>query len=425
MPPVSYVLTAILVVVVVGLTIALISVSRRAVPPPTDDIDRRMADLMAAQQALGGKVDTVSQQQVATSKALTDTLTMSQQIITKELNLRLEAVHTAMGENLSDSATATAKSLGELSQRLETIDKAQKNITDLSEQVVSLQHVLDDKHARGAFGEVQLNDIVVDALPPSAYGFQVVLSNARRADCVIKLPNPPGPIVIDAKFPLTAYMSMLDADDDMERQRFAKQLGSDTKKHIRDIADRYIIPGETSDSALMFIPSEAVYAELHAHHPDVIELSHRSKVYLVSPTTMMATLTTVRAVLRDVRMREQASLIQVEISVMLKDVDRLLDRVRKLETHFDQADRDIKDIRISANKISSRGTKIEELELDEGVAVPPLGQGDPFDFDDESLPPEVGQGVDAGDANRDEEDTGGLFGDDDGDVVDGDLGTSD
>ena len=268
-----------------------------------------------------------------------------------------------------------------MSQRLETIDKAQKTITDLSEQVVTLQHVLDDKHARGAFGEVQLNDIVVDALPPSAYGFQVVLSNARRADCVIKLPNPPGPIVIDAKFPLTAYMAMLDADDATQRAAHAKQLGSDTKKHIRDIAEKYIIPGETSDSALMFIPSEAVYAEIHAHHPDVVELSHRLKVYLVSPTTMMATLTTVRAVLRDVRMREQASLIQVEIAVMLKDVDRLMDRVRKLETHFDQADRDIKDIRISANKIASRGSRIEELELDEGTSGPSLETAETFDFD--------------------------------------------
>jgi DNA recombination protein RmuC len=345
-------------------------------------MEARMAQLIQSQQALVGKVDAVSQQQVTSSQVLADTLHQTHQQLTKELNERLHAVEMSMGENLTDSAKATAQSLGELSQRLETIDKAQRNITDLSEQVVSLQHVLDDKHARGAFGEVQLNDIVVDALPPSAYGFQVVLSNARRADCVIRLPNPPGPIVIDAKFPLTAYMSMLGADDAEERRRFSRQLGVDTKKHIKDIADRYIIPGETSDSALMFIPSEAVYAELHAHHPDVVELSHRLKVYLVSPTTMMATLTTVRAVLRDVRMREQASIIQVEIGVMLKDVDRLMERVRKLETHFDQADRDIKDIRISANKISSRGTKIEELELDEPASAAELGIGETFDFDE-------------------------------------------
>lgn len=378
-----YVVIGILAIAVVGLVVLVFRMYQASQEPSTrDDVERRLSELMQAQQALVGKVDGMSQHQVASSKALTDTLSVSQKQLTEQLNERLSQVQSSMGDNLTDSAKATAKSLGELSQRLETIDKAQQNITDLSEQVVTLQHVLDDKHARGAFGEVQLNDIVIDALPPSAYDFQVVLSNARRADCVIRLPNPPGPIVIDAKFPLTAYMAMLDADDAAERARFAKQLGVDTKKHIKDIADRYILPGETSDSALMFIPSEAVYAELHAHHPEVIELSHRTKVYLVSPTTMMATLTTVRAVLRDVRMREQASLIQVEISVMLKDVERLMDRVRKLETHFDQADRDIKDIRISANKISSRGTKIEELELDDGGSQPSLGTPEKFDFDE-------------------------------------------
>lgn len=375
-----YVVLIALTVAVVGLAIALV-VAMRSPGASDDELESRMAGLMAAQQALAGKVESVQQQQIVSSKALTDTLTVSQQQLAKDVSERLAAVQASMGENLSDSAKATAKSLGELSQRLETIDKAQRTITDLSEQVVSLQHVLDDKHARGAFGEVQLNDIVIDALPPSAYDFQVVLSNARRADCVIRLPNPPGPIVIDAKFPLTSYAAMLDTHDEAERLAYAKQLGLDTKKHIKDIADRYIIPGETSDSALMFIPSEAVYAELHAHHPDVIELSHRSKVYLVSPTTMMATLTTVRAVLRDVRMREQASLIQVEIGVMLKDVERLMDRVRKLETHFDLADRDIKDIRISANKISTRGTRIEELELDDSGRTPELGVSESFDFD--------------------------------------------
>ena len=376
-----YLVIGTLAVAVIVLSVAVIRFARTPDDSTADDLERRMADLMAAQQALVGKVDAVSHNQVTSSKAITDTLTTSNQQLAKQLAERLELVQAAMGENLSGSAQATAKSLGELSQRLETIDKAQKNITNLSEQVVSLQHVLDDKHARGAFGEVQLNDIVVDALPPSAYSFQQVLSNAKRADCVINLPNPPGPIVIDAKFPLTSYSAMLDTDNDVERAAYAKQLGADTKKHIKDIAERYIIPGETSDSALMFIPSEAVYAEIHAHHPDVIELSHRSKVYLVSPTTMMATLTTVRAVLRDVRMREQASLIQVEIAVMLKDVDRLLDRVHKLESHFGQADRDIKDIRISANKISSRGTKIEELELEDGAPRPAIGPDESFDFD--------------------------------------------
>jgi len=346
------------------------------------EMHERMIELAQAQQALVGKVDAVGQQQVVTTKTLTETLSASQKQLSVEMSARLETVQERMGVNLSESAQSTAKSLGELSQRLATIDKAQKNITDLSEQVVSLQHVLDDKHARGAFGEVQLNDLVQDVLPPSAYDFQVVLSNSRRADCVIKLPNPPGPIVIDAKFPLTAYTAMMNAEDEAERSRHTKQLGMDTKRHIKDIADRYILVGETSDSALMFIPSEAVYAELHAHHPEVVELSHRLRVFLVSPTTMMATLTTVRAVLRDVRMREQAGLIQVEVSTMLKDVERMMDRVGKLESHFDLADRDIKDIRISANKISSRGTKIEELELSEDENPPSaLGSSEPLPFD--------------------------------------------
>ena len=371
-----------LIAAVVAVGVWVVWAIRNANSGGTTAVQERLAAMMEAQQALVGKVDAVSQQQVATSQALTDSLSTSQKALAKDLNERLAQVQATMGENLTDSATQTAKSLGELQQRLETIDKAQRNITDLSEQVVSLQHVLDDKHARGAFGEVQLNDIVIDALPPSAYDFQVVLSNSRRADCVIKLPNPPCPIVIDSKFPLTSYMSMLDSESADERTRHAKQLGVDTKKHINDIAERYILPGETSDSALMFIPSEAVYAELHAHHPDVVALSHKRKVFLVSPTTMMATLTTVRAVLRDVRMREQASLIQVEISTMLRDVERMMDRVRKLESHFDLANRDIKDIRISANKIASRGTKIEELELDEPSKSQAFGAPDTLALDD-------------------------------------------
>ncbi|MEA2093900.1 MAG: DNA recombination protein RmuC, partial [Pseudomonadota bacterium] len=331
------------------------------------------------------RVEIYGQQQITTTNALKDSVSQSQVKLSSDLNTRLETVQEKMGTNLSASAKATAASLGELSQRLEAIDKAQTNITNLSEQVVSLQHVLDDKHARGVFGEVQLNDIVVDALPKSAYGFQVVLSNGKRADCVIRLPNPPGPIVIDAKFPLSAYMEMMNADNDQDRERHAKQLGVDTRKHVNDIADKYILFGETSDSALMFIPSEAVYAELHAHHPGVIELSHKRKVFIVSPTTMMATLTTVRAVLRDVKMREQAGLIQVEVVTMMQDVSRMMERVRKLEGHFDLAQRDVKDIRISADKVASRGSKIEALELtDEGDSPAALNEptGSLFDESD-------------------------------------------
>jgi len=190
-----------------------------------------------------------------------------------------------------------------------------------------------------------------------------VLSNQKRADCLIKLPNPPGSVVVDAKFPLTAYRNMLDADTDTERAAFAKQLKTDVKTHIKAIAGKYIIPGETADSALMFLPSEAVYAELHANHADVIEASYKARVYIVSPTTMMATLTTVRAVLRGAEMRKQAGVIQTEVGTMLVDVGRLSDRVGSLRRHFDQANRDIDQIVTSASKVQTRGTKIHELDL--------------------------------------------------------------
>ena len=364
------VLLVVLIVAVIAVAVLVVRSNTSTSEAEMEDLRRTLVQMSQEQQKLLGKVDSVGQQQVVTANTLADAVNQSQVKLSADLNERLETVQEKMGTNLTASAKATAASLGELSQRLESIDKAQANIANLSEQVVSLQHVLDDKHARGAFGEVQLKDIVVDALPTSAYDFQAELSNGRRADCLIRLPNPPGPIVIDAKFPLSAYTDMLNSDNDDDRKRHAKQLTSDTKKHINDIADKYILVGETSDSALMFIPSEAVYAELHAHHPGVIELSHKRKVFLVSPTTMMATLTTVRAVLRDVQMREQAGLIQIEVVTMMKDVTRMMERVSKLEGHFDLAQRDVENIRISANKVSARGSKIEAVELSDEDGSP-------------------------------------------------------
>jgi DNA recombination protein RmuC len=360
---VTEILLVVLIVAVTGVAVLVVKVNSSTDSQEVDELQRSLDQMVQEQTLLANTIEAYGKQQATSTDALKDSMNQSQVRLSADVNQRLETVQEKMGTSLTASAKATAASLGELSQRLETIDKAQSNITNLSEQVVSLQHVLDDKHARGAFGEVQLNDIVLDALPTSAYDFQAVLSNGKRADCLIRLPNPPGPIVIDAKFPLSAYTEMLNADNDDDRARYARQLTSDTRKHINDIADKYIIVGETSDSALMFIPSEAVYAELHAHHPSVIELSHKRKVFIVSPTTMMATLTTVRAVLRDVKMREQAGLIQVEVVTMIKDVARMMERVGKLEGHFDLAQRDIKDIRVSADKVSSKGSKIEALEL--------------------------------------------------------------
>ncbi|MEE8334565.1 MAG: DNA recombination protein RmuC, partial [Alphaproteobacteria bacterium] len=222
-----------------------------------------------------------------------------------------------------------------------------------------------NKQARGAFGEVQLQDIVTSALPPSAYGFQETLGNGKRADCLIRLPNPPGDIVIDAKFPLESYRALIAAKDDAARTAARRRFATDVNKHVTDIAERYIVPGETAESALMFLPSEAVYAELHTSFGEVIERSHRARVWIVSPTTLMATLNTVRAVLKDARMREQAGLIQNEVMTMLTDLTRLDDRVGKLESHFSMAEKDLRAIRISSDKIKGRGERIGEIEMGE------------------------------------------------------------
>ncbi|MEA2024661.1 MAG: DNA recombination protein RmuC [Actinomycetota bacterium] len=331
----------------------------------SEEADRRAEQLAASQQALTGQLTSLANQQAASAAATAKAVQESSERLTKSMNERLEAVQDRMGESLQKSSKETAESVTKLTERLTVIDQAQQNITKLSTEVVGLQHILDDKQARGAFGEVQLEAIVEDALPNSAYEFQSVLSNGKRADCLIKLPNPPGSVVVDAKFPLTAYRSMLNAEDDAGRAAFAKQLGEDVKKHIRDISDRYIVEGETADSAMMFLPSEAVYAELHANHPAIIDASYKARVYIVSPTTMMATLTTVRAVLRDVEMRKQAGVIQTEVGTMLTDVGRLSERVESLRKHFGQANRDVDQIEISAGKVQTRGTRIHELDLGE------------------------------------------------------------
>ncbi len=376
-------LLVVLVVAVVVLAVVVIRAQRSGKDPSDDlrlnqfgQIEQRMVDMMAAQQVLVGKVDTVSKQQIESVKAVTDTVSKSQANLSQTLSERLAKVEAEMNKNLASSSKETAQSLAGLKERLETIDKAQDNIKALSEQVVSLQHVLDDNPARGAFGEIQLADIVESMLPSFAYQMQAPLLNGKQVDCLIKLPDPPGPISVDAKFPLKAYQEMLAADNQIDRDKAGKRLANDTKKHIRDIAEKYVgqaIDDDTStaENALMFIPSEAVYGELHAHHPSVIAESHKRKVYLVSPTTLMATLTTVRAILRDVEMRKQASVIQSEVGTLLVDIGRLNTRVTSLDRHFDQAARDIEDIKKSSTKILSRGDKIEALDLTEHV--PPSG----------------------------------------------------
>lgn len=281
------------------------------------------------------------------------------------VNERLDALSKRLGDGLTQQTEKTGETLNKLHERLAVIDTAQKKITDLSEQVVGLQDILSNKQARGAFGEIQLNDLVRGVLPPSAYEFQVQLSNGKRADCLLQLPNPPGPIAIDSKFPLESYRAIQDAKSEIELAAAERAFRTDIKNHIKAIAEKYIISGETSDSALMFLPSEAVYAELQANFQDLVEESFLRKVFIVSPTTLWATLNTIRAVLKDVSMREQADVIQTEVGKMLVDVGRLDDRVDKLQNHMRMADKDLRDIRTSTDKVAKRGERITEIELGE------------------------------------------------------------
>ncbi|MCK5424999.1 MAG: DNA recombination protein RmuC [Emcibacter sp.] len=331
-----------------------------------NDSNAQMQHMLQVTASLEGRLSQMSEQ---TAK---DTAQMN-----RTLAERLDKVSHRMGESLEKTNKNTTESLGELKVRLAVIDEAQKNITKLSGQMMSLQDILDNKQARGAFGEIQLNDLVSQILPPSAYAFQAQMSNGRRADCLIKLPNPPGSIVVDAKFPLESYHLLRNAENDGQKKAAISRFKSDILKHVKDISEKYIINGETAESALMFLPSEAVYAELHASFSDVVEKSYRAKVWIVSPTTLMATLNTVRAVLKDARMREQAGVIQKEVVTLLQDVERLDGRVNDLRKHFNQADKDIEKISTSTRKITSRGEKIEGLQLEEGEA-PEAAIGSPI-----------------------------------------------
>jgi len=306
-------------------------------------------------------------------------MTESQGQLTRTIEQRFEHVSKRLGDGLSEHSQRTGDVIKQVHERLAVIDAAQQNLSSLTDQMVGLQDILSNKQARGAFGEIQLNDLVTDALPPSAYSFQAVLGNGKRADCLLTLPNPPGSIVIDSKFPLESYLALRNADSDEARKVALRGFGTDVLKHVRDIAEKYIIAGETAESALMFLPSEAVYAELHASLPDVIEKSYRARVWIVSPTTLMATLNTVRAVLKDAHMREQAGVIQAEVLKMLDDVTRLDGRVAKLQKHFSMTEEDLRQIRISTDKVTRQSEKIEAVQLaDDGPAEalePGLPQG--------------------------------------------------
>ena len=346
-------LVVILVIFVVRIAIRS-SYSADPLIKQMESISERVQLIGDGQQQLAGGLTHVSESQAA-----------QQSNMIKLMEARLAAVQEQMSLNLNSSAKNTAKSLGELQQRLVTIDKAQDNIQKLSGDVLSLQDILSNKQTRGAFGEIQLQEIVSKALPSDAYDWQVTLSNGKRADCLIHLPNPPGPIVIDSKFPLEGYEALRNASTDWEANEAAKFMRTSVRAHIKAISEKYILDGETADGALMFLPSESVYAELHANFPELVRDGFEASVWIVSPTTCMATLNTMRAILKDARMREQAGAIRTALRLLHRDVELVVDRVEKLNTHFGQARKDIEGISIAAERAGKRANKLDNFDFEE------------------------------------------------------------
>lgn len=325
------------------------------------------AQLAADVASIAPRVQTLSDGQQQLAGGLThvsQAAAESQGQMIKLMEERLSKVSETVQGNLSNSARTTAQSLGELQQRLQVIDKAQDNITKLSGDVLGLQDILSNKQTRGAFGEIQLRDIISNALPADSFQMQATLSNNKRADCLIHLPNPPGPIVIDAKFPLEAYEALRMAETERDKVEAQRAFKASVKVHIKAIAEKYILDGETADGAMMFLPSEAIYAELHANFGDVVQESFAARVWIVSPTTCMATLHTMRAILKDARMREQAGAIRTALRLLHRDVELVVERVDKLNTHFGQARADLEGIGVAASRAGTRAAKLDSLEFE-------------------------------------------------------------
>jgi DNA recombination protein RmuC len=331
-----------------------------------EELEERMAELARIQADTAGRVRTMG-----------EVISGRQAELARAVSERLDAVTHRIGQSMQTSTQHTVANLQKLNERLAVIDGAQKNITDLASQVTSLREVLANKQARGAFGQGRMEAIVQDGLPKGAYEFQLTLSNGRRPDCAVFLPADTRPLIIDAKFPLEAISALRDARSDEARKHAAQRLRQDVTKHFTDIAERYLIPGETQDLALMFVPSESVYAELHDGFDDLIQKAYRAQVVLVSPSLLMLAIQVTQQIMKDARMREAAHEIRTEVGHLMADLGRLRERVLNLQKHFGQASEDVAQILISADKVAKRGGRIETLEFEEPqgrLPVPvPLG----------------------------------------------------
>jgi DNA recombination protein RmuC len=285
---------------------------------------------------------------------------------------RLDSVGARLGAGLETQAQTTGESLGKLNERLAVIDAAQARLTEMTREVVSLKDILSNKQARGAFGQARMEAIVRDGLPAGAYDFQFTLTNRARPDCVIRLPGDARLLAVDAKFPLEGFSALRAARDDEARKGAQARVRADIGKHVKDIAERYLLPCETQDIALMFVPSEAIYSDLVEHFDELVQKAHRARVVIVSPTLMMMTINVAQAILRDARMQDEAQAIQAEVGKLVNDVRMLTERAVKLETHFRQAQDDLAGVGAASARIARRGERIESMDFSrEGEAEPP------------------------------------------------------
>jgi DNA recombination protein RmuC len=353
---------ALAAVVIVVLLFLLIASWRRAsrTSEHSAAVEARVADLVRAQSEMGGRMQTMA-----------EVFGARQSELLRGLSERMDGLGHRIGQSMTETTRNTHENLNKLNERLAVIDTAQQNITALSSQVVELQQILANKQTRGAFGQARMEAIVQDGLPAGAFAFQMTLANGNRPDCVILMPNGTPGLVIDAKFPLEAWNALRAADAPETARNAESQFRRDMQKHIRDIAERYFVPGETQDTAFMFVPSESIFADIHERFEDIVQRAHRARIVIVSPSLLLLSIQVVQSVLRDQRMREQAHIIRDEVIKLMADVGRLDDRVRKLQAHFSQATTDVDNILISTRKVVSRGARIEALDFGEAPSVVP------------------------------------------------------
>lgn len=324
------------------------------------DLQEKLADLARAHAEVTGRV-----------RSMGEILGSRQADLARFVAEQLESVGSRVGRSLEDQSRNASESLGKLNERLAVIDAAQARLTGLTEEVIGLKDILANKQARGAFGQGRMEAIVRDALPGNAYEFQYTLSNRCRPDCVIRLPGDDRVMVIDAKFPLEAFVALKDAQEGDARKIAAARVRADVGRHIADIKERYFIAGETQDIAILFVPSESLYADLAEHFEDVVQKAHTSRIVIVSPSLLVMAVQVMQALVRDARVREQAHVIQVEVRRLVEDVVRLRQRIGKLAAHFSQAQEDISGIVISADKIAKSGERIDMLDFEQT----PQGKG--------------------------------------------------